>query len=311
MTVDIKIDDWIQIETTTRCTLKCPACSRTKFAERFNRPVPTRDIDPDILWNFFNCDVGNKITGFLLCGDWGDSIYYPRLFELIDKFRHNKIFHIVTNGSYQKPKFWKELLARLDHRDTLEFSIDGLEDTNHLYRRNSDWNSTMTALQIVAQSPVQLKWATNIFSFNYPHLDDIKKLAESFNAEFICKLTSRFGDETLRPPEHLVNRESEFSQTLNESLIEIDPKCKSTSRNSISSYHMYMPCGWMCAPFVFYNSPIWKNKDLWSIKNTNIDELLERVLTPWVKEIQTNPAGVQTLCKMKCKKGQPDRIYYE
>lgn len=311
MSVDVVIDSCIQIETTTRCTLKCPACSRTQFAERFNKPVPRRDIDPDVLWNFFNCDSGKKVTQFLLCGDWGDSIYYPRLFDLIDKFRSLKKFHLVTNGSYRNADWWHNLLSRLGPEDTIEFSIDGLEDTNHLYRRNSDWKSTMAALEIAAASPVQLIWATNVFNFNHQQLPEIKALAQSFGATWKCKLTSRFGDPSLRPPEHLVDRDAEFYHGLVEKSLTIDPKCKTTSQNSISSYHIFVPCGWFCHPFVFYNGPIWKNRDNWSIENTNMDDLVANVLKPWVESILDNPDQAPSLCKMRCKPNQPLTIFYE
>lgn len=233
------------------------------------------------------------------------------MFELLDKFRSTKTFHIVTNGSYQKLRFWEELLARLDHRDTIEFSIDGLKDTNHLYRRNSDWNSTMLALETVSKSVTQLEWSTNIFSFNQEKIPEIRAMAESFGAKFNCKLSSRFGDPGLRPLEKFVDHAAEFRPGLAEEKLIIEPKCRSTHRNSISSYHMYMPCGWFCAPFVFYNGPIWKNREKWSIKNTNMDALLENVLQPWVENIMESPHQAHTMCKMRCKPGQPVLVYHE
>ena len=55
----------------------------------------------------------------------------------------------MTNGANQTKKFWQNLSARLTEEDTVEFSIDGLEDTNHLYRKNSNWQSIMTGLDII------------------------------------------------------------------------------------------------------------------------------------------------------------------
>ena len=95
----------LQIETTTRCTLKCPACSRTIFSDKLKRPYPHYDLDVDILYKFLNCEQGSKIDQLTLCGDYGDSIYYPALFQLIDKFRDTKSFVIYTNGAYRDSKF--------------------------------------------------------------------------------------------------------------------------------------------------------------------------------------------------------------
>jgi sulfatase maturation enzyme AslB (radical SAM superfamily) len=233
------------------------------------------------------------------------------LFELIDLFRDSKTFTIITNGSYQRDKFWQELVARLDDRDTVMFSIDGLEDTNHLYRRNSDWPTILSALHTVSASPINLEWATNVFSFNYQNLDEIKKFAESFGAKFVCKLTSRFGDPALRPPEQFVNQESEFYIEMIEKNIAIEPQCQSTSKNMISSDHMYVPCGPICSPFVFHKTAVWKDRNRWSIRDTTMDHLLESVLTPWVEEIKHSPATANTVCKMLCKPGQPWIRYHE
>ena len=74
----------LQIETTTRCTLKCPACSRTWWKETLGKKIPIYDIDPTLVYNFLNCDTGKKIKKLDLRGDWGDSIYYPNLFNFID-----------------------------------------------------------------------------------------------------------------------------------------------------------------------------------------------------------------------------------
>ena len=93
------------------------------------RPVSKTDLDIDLLEQFLNCEGGKKITKFLLCGDYGDSIYYPDLLKLIQRFRNQVSFNIVTNGSRQTEKFWHNLSAVLTKDDSVTFAIDGLEDT--------------------------------------------------------------------------------------------------------------------------------------------------------------------------------------
>jgi MoaA/NifB/PqqE/SkfB family radical SAM enzyme len=295
----------IQIETTTRCTLKCPACSRTQFSELFNRPYPHYDIDVDTLYNFFDCEGGRALRGFSLEGDYGDSIYYPHLFELIDRFRPTKNYRLVTNGAYRDSKYWNELCARLTNDDTVVFSIDGLEDTNHLYRINSDWTSTMLGLDIVSKSNAKLVWQTNIFNFNYNRLDEIKQFAESYGANFMAFKTERYGNDQLIPPYEYINTDSLYKKEYSVSTdIVIDPKCKNTVQHAISADNYFFACSWMSATFVRYKSKMWAERDKWSIVGQTYDDIREQMVKPWVNDILENMSNCDPFCKMKCKVNQ-------
>jgi MoaA/NifB/PqqE/SkfB family radical SAM enzyme len=305
----------LQIETTSRCTLKCPACSRTEFNKVTNKPYPNYDIDPDILYNFLNCNLGKEIDTLFLCGDYGDSIYYPKLFYFLEKFKPTKNIILVTNGSHRNEKFWNELCSRLDCNDTIVFSVDGWDhESNIKYRINSDWDSIMLGIDIVAKHNIKLEWETNIFSFNYNYLDKIKQIAESKGAAFICKKTGRFGENFLRPPKDNlidINEIYNSSYSLPDPNLVIVPQCEGRRRNSIMAQHYFVPCGWISSPRSLYKSQVWKNKDAWSIIDKTLDDLQENTLTPWVESIKNNMSTCETICKMKCKEGQLERIIYD
>jgi len=56
----------LHIETTTRCTLACPACPRTTWKELLKRPVKNIDLDINDLEKFLDCEDGNQIGKFTL-----------------------------------------------------------------------------------------------------------------------------------------------------------------------------------------------------------------------------------------------------
>jgi MoaA/NifB/PqqE/SkfB family radical SAM enzyme len=298
----------MHLELTTRCTLGCPACSRTIFANQLNRSYPKVDIDLDQLFSFFDCDAGRNIERFTLCGDYGDAIYYPKLIEFIKRFRSTKKFTLITNGSHRSSKFWKELTQLLTSDDTITFGIDGLSDTNHLYRVNADWDSIMIGLDIAVASSAKVKWDTNIFNFNYNRIDEIKKFAESRGAEFVAKKTARFGDESLRPPEQYINAEEIFNKKYIDSTVDIDPKCY--RKRSISATGQFNPCGWISAPQTYYKTNLYRDRKLWSIYNNTLEQILDR-LDKWATEIKQDPEVAHVICKMKCKPDQASRIYYD
>jgi len=312
MTEPLSMDNNVlHIETTTRCTLACPACPRTTWRDILKKPVPKNDLDVDLLARFLDCPGGKQITKFLLCGDYGDSIYYPDLFRLIEKFRDQVSFYLVTNGSRQTERFWNRLSGMLTENDTVVFSIDGLEDTNHLYRINSDWASIMKGLDIVIKSPAKVHWKTIVFNFNYNKLKDIKNFAESKGTTFHAEKTHRYGNAQLEPPEAFIQTNHLFSDTfINDQIeIEIEPRCEKDAK-VITSDGYLSPCDWIRNPKTFYKSQLWKQKERWldkvKMENNTFDRAI-MVIRDWENYVRQNSltgqGPVDVLCKMLCRKG--------
>lgn len=299
----------LHLELTTRCNLQCPACPRTLFSEMLNKPVPKQDLDMDEFEKFMDCKSGENIEELLLCGDYGDPIYYPKLKEFIDRFRH-KSFSIATAGSHRPKKFWEDLNTVLTENDEVVFGIDGLEDTNHLYRRNSNWQSILEAVDTVVKGPARVRWQTIIFSFNHNKLSEIKQFAEDRGAEFFALKTHRYGDESLRPPnDDMVEIHHMWDQNfVNNEVIEIEPLCDVAKIVTADGH--FLPCDWIRNPKTFYKSDLWREKDKWynrlAISDINLDQGLERV-EEW-KQLVINKGlsgspKLDHLCKMRCRKG--------
>ena len=300
----------LHIETTTRCTLACPACPRTTWHNITKRPVAKTDLDVDLLEKFLDCEGGKQITRFMLCGDYGDSIYYPDLLKLIRRFRDQVSFQIITNGSRQTEKFWRNLAGVLTENDSVTFSIDGLENTNHLYRINSDWHSIMQGMDIMSQSAASIHWKTIIFNFNYNRLDKIKAFAESKGATFHAEKTHRYGDQLLAPPRQFVEINHLFQDKfVHDTIIEIEPRCEKDAK-VITSDGYLSPCDWLRNPQTFYKSELWKQKERWlektKLKDNTYDQAI-LAIRDWENYIRQNSlAGsdkVDVLCKMLCRKG--------
>jgi len=300
----------LHIEPTTRCTLACPACPRTTWHSITKRPVTKSDINIDHLEKFLDCNAGRQIKTFFLCGDYGDSIYYPDLFNLINRFRDRVNFQIVTNGSKQSITFWQKLSEVLTKDDKIIFSIDGLEHTNHLYRVNSNWSSIMHGVDIMSRGPAKIHWKTIVFKFNYDKLEEIKAFAESKGATFHAEKTHRYGNQNLQPPIEYVETNHLFrNEFVTNSIIEIEPRCEKDATTITADGYLY-PCDWIRNPQTLYKSQLWKQKDQWleklKIENTTYDQAL-LVVRDWENYVKqnslTNPEKVDVLCKMLCRKG--------
>lgn len=307
----------LHIETTNRCVLACPACPRTQWREILKMPVPKQDLVVEDLEKFLNCDGGKKISRFNLCGDYGDTIYYPDLFKLIETFRATKTFCISTNGSSQSKQFWEKLSDLMISGDTIIFGIDGDKETNHLYRKNANWDSIMMAIDIMSKSPVKIKWQTIAFSFNYDKLDKLRVLAKNKGAEFFCIKTHRFGDNKLAPPDQTfvqVEHEFQLDYIANNDII-IEPRCR--QEKVVTCEGFFYPCDWIRNPGTLYKSQLWKQQERWlsrlRIEDTNYDDAMH-VVADWADFVKNNSIEksdqVDVLCKMKCRRGcsQENRI---
>lgn len=289
----------MHIEPTSRCTLSCPACPRTWFIDKFNRPFPKQDLDINQLVRFLDCSEGHKIDHFMLNGNHGDPIYYPHLFELIDQFRKTKTFKISTNGSYQTKDFWTQLRNILTEKDTVYFSIDGLAHNNHLYRKNSNWESIEQGIDIMRHGPARLVCKTLIFSYNLDELDKIKDFSVTKGMDFISEYTSRFGDDTLIPNSEQIDKARMYETNIDTNLIA--PQCSTQEYISADGY--YWPCCLITSYFTLFQTTLWKKKELWSIHNQTLDQARHQ-LNLWKQQILDDPSHAHAVCKMNCKPGQ-------
>ena len=289
----------MHVELTSRCILSCPGCPRTALIDRLGS-FPKQDLDLDQFAQFVDTDAGRAISGFLLEGNHGDPIYYPQLLDFVDRFRAHKSYVIVTNGARRDSEFWHALASRLTDQDRIIFSIDGLPENNHVYRRNTDWDSIEQALQILQTYPVQVTWKTIVFSYNYDQLDQIRSLAESFGADFVSQTTSRFGDESLRPPQHLIEDFREYKPAT-ESVTEIRPQCVKHATEYVSADGYYWPCCWVSSAFTLYKSQLWAQRDQWRIQDRTVDQLRQQ-LELWIPGMQSDP---DVVCRMLCRPENP------
>jgi len=296
----------IHIELTSRCTLACPACPRTWFNKSFNKNFPKFDLDNNKLIKFLDCVDGQNVTNFHLEGNHGDTIYHPRLFQFIDYWRDTKTFTIVTNGSHRNSSWWKKLSSRLTSKDKVIFSIDGNEQTNHLYRINSEWESIMTGLKEITQSPAYVIWKTILFKTNENQIEEIKNIALNLGAsEFVLELSHRFGDDDQYKPIKFVSVDKNLKEKIN-------PKCKDNNTLYISADGVLAPCCWVVTYHSFFSTEFWKNKSQWTIDNTNLTEFnFRQTLNNFVKSTEDNYNNAYTVCKHNCNINTGSIKHYE
>jgi hypothetical protein len=123
----------------------------------------------------------------LFCGVHGDPGMARDLYEICEYIAETNpetAVRMNTNGGMRKPEFWNKLgklfaKQRQDHwRWELTWSIDGLKDTNHLYRRNVDFDTVMANAQAFIDAGGIAHWDYLIFKHNEHQIDEAMELSK-------------------------------------------------------------------------------------------------------------------------------------
>jgi MoaA/NifB/PqqE/SkfB family radical SAM enzyme len=212
------------IEISSKCTLKCPRCARQE--------VPDSLINTELDLEFFKRNftpefIVANVEKITFCGDDGDPVYAHDLIPVIEYIKSVKPVEIViiTNGSHKKITWWIQLGQLLDHNDSVHFSVDGYDnDSNNLYRVNSDWDTIIAGLQTLrSTSDCQIVWATIAFKFNEHKLDFMQNFAQRLGADrFQITKSTKFGsiypsygaNDPLEPTVKFMSSSHRFERTL-------------------------------------------------------------------------------------------------
>jgi MoaA/NifB/PqqE/SkfB family radical SAM enzyme len=269
MYINLKNIKTIQLDHTSRCNLGCPQCARMwNEGKELNPKMPITDLTLDdykILLQPFNKDVT-----LFHCGNYGDALASPTFDETFEySLEHVKKIRIATNGSLRTPDWWTELAKKGKDKLYVIFSIDGLIDTNHLYRVGSNFKKIMENAHAFIQAGGEAEWAFIEFEHNYHQIESARQIATDMGfKKFSVKYTARFADNnetTIKTKKgnvvkDKVNHNTDDKQKILKTYTNFDEyvnnttiKCKYQQSQTVF-VDMCMglwPCCWMGAPAYF------------------------------------------------------------
>ncbi len=160
----------VHLELTHRCNAACPMCARNIHGGAVNPDMPLSELTQADVEAILRPDFIAQLKRIYACGNYGDPIVAR---DSLDVFRylrrHGPGLHLDlhTNGSARRPEWWRELAAILKSGPHyLRFGIDGLEDSNHLYRRGTDWKTIMRAAEAFIGAGGRAEWDFLVFRHN-------------------------------------------------------------------------------------------------------------------------------------------------
>jgi tetratricopeptide (TPR) repeat protein len=138
----------------------------------------------------------SQLSFIYLCGNFGDAMVSNTTLPALDYFHRMGVDHLwmYTNGSGRTPDWWRQLAKILNKPgDLVIFAIDGLADTNHIYRRNTNWNRIMESVEAFIGAGGKAEWQYLVFEHNQHQVEEARALARRLGfVKFQAKATSRF-----------------------------------------------------------------------------------------------------------------------
>ena len=183
----------IHLEITSKCNARCPMCARTVCGGKNNPFLPLVDLSLDDIQAIFPLAFINQLNRIYMCGNYGDPIVSEDTLEIFRYFReiNPRIrLDMFTNGSAKKEDWWQELAGVVD---LVHFSVDGLEDTNAIYRKRTHFPTIMRNAKTYLGAGGTAVWDFIVFRHNEHQVDEAEVLAKELGFKaFNVKKTGRF-----------------------------------------------------------------------------------------------------------------------
>ena len=151
----------VHLEITQKCQAACPMCDRNENGGRDNRHIDNSELSLQDCQSIFTPTFIQQLQTMFMCGNLGDPIIARDSLEVFDYFRSynkNMWLSMNTNAGAKNVEWWQELAKTIGKKGAVIFSVDGLSDTNHLYRQNVVWDNVERNMRAFVDAGGRARW---------------------------------------------------------------------------------------------------------------------------------------------------------
>jgi MoaA/NifB/PqqE/SkfB family radical SAM enzyme len=189
------IDEY-QLEITSYCNAACPQCPRNINGQGINPYMPLCHLDRNIIDQKFDKELCSRLRQIFFCGSYGDPIMHPNFLDILRDFRSKNPtlwLYIHTNGGVHDSDYWGDIAKILNGYGQIDFGIDGLEDTLHLYRKNVKYVKVIENAQAFINAGGRAQWNFIVFRHNEHQVQEAQKRAKELGFfNILIRKTGRF-----------------------------------------------------------------------------------------------------------------------
>lgn len=241
----------LNLELSTLCNAACPQCARYLDDDEENGIIENPEVihSSMTLATLSACldpDWVRQAKHVKFEGTHGEPSLAQDCFKIMAWFRELNpeiTFAFHTNASTRNEEWWSNLATFFQYHperlSQVTFSLDGLEDTNHIYRRRTVWKKIMlNAKAFIAAGGVAV-WDMIIFEHNEHQVLKVRKLAKEMGFySFRTKISQR----NLSRPIQWLKQPKYFKQSSGSGTVKIDCIGQSSDELFLNANGLYMPC---------------------------------------------------------------------
>jgi MoaA/NifB/PqqE/SkfB family radical SAM enzyme len=216
--IDYKDINGLEIEVSSLCNALCPQCGRRWLGGVKNPLLVEKYITLQNIKDWLSVDFIKQLNNIEMCGNYGDAMTNPDLVPILQYIKSiNPLigFYMNTNASGRDAEFWKDLGEVFKENGTLVFSVDGLEDTNWIYRKGTKWDMIMTAMKSYISTGANARWEFLVFRHNQHQIEEARALSKELGFEmFSPKRAMGFVEENNQYNMHVRGTKGEYQYTI-------------------------------------------------------------------------------------------------
>lgn len=180
------------IELTDGCNARCPACARNQILSSQQLIQHPNLASSSITLNRFKKIFKNyqqQTRSIVFSGNFGDPVFNPQFANilkytidniLIPDSKHSNVI-TCTNGGMRSHRWWSNLAKdtkKENIRNEMVFAIDGLTDTNHIYRVNTRFDRVIDNAKAWIGEGGEAQWQWIRFDHNKHQEQEAREFAK-------------------------------------------------------------------------------------------------------------------------------------
>lgn len=333
----------IHLEVTQKCQAACLMCDRNINGGDINPHIRLDELSLADCKSIFKPQFIKQLKRMYMCGNLGDPIVAKDTLAIFEYFRLNNPnirLSMNTNAGARNSEWWAKLANIFGDNGYVIFSVDGLADTNHIYRQNVNWNIVENSIHSFIDAGGRARWDFLIFQHNQHQVEEAEKLSKAWGFEqFIPKKTSRFisnskvpkdvhtdnnNKKILKKPDNKwVNSALKSQANLLEKygdmdtyydLVKINCKVKKEKSLFISAEGLALPCCWTAGRMYKWWHKDYRVEQIWDFidavggkekinAKNGLEAVFETGIFELIEQSWDKPAcssGKLKVCSMKC-----------
>ncbi len=210
----------IHLEVTQNCQASCPMCDRNQNGGALNPHINLNELTLEDCKQIFKPEFVKQLNTMYMCGNLGDPVVARDTLEIFRYFReHNSSMWLSmnTNAGARDAAWWTELAKIYGRMGAVIFSVDGLSDTNHIYRQGVNWAAVENSMHSFIAAGGRARWDFLVFEHNQHQVEEAEQLSKEWGFErFVAKKTGRFitAQSDKKEQHQAVNRKGENTAEL-------------------------------------------------------------------------------------------------